>query len=124
MNYETNDILFAKDFPSCNKCIGSNKENRQYPIQAWHWENVIKRVIPYESGKDENYLIVKNIIYNLQFIEFINKCFKDLYFNLKDKMRLENVSDYRYSNMIEATKTYKIYKNNDIYDLLLTRTIK
>ena len=144
MNYEANDILFRKNFPLCNKCIGDNKKNRWNPIQVNCWEGIIKKVIPYESKKDENYLIAKNIIYNLQFIEFIGKCFKDLhlggvlqnmliksfvissisiiesilYFNFKDKMNLKNKNDYKFIDLIENAKKHKLYNDNDSYSQL------
>ena len=143
MNYETNNILFRKDFLLCNKCIGNDNKKRWNPIQVNCWEDVIKRVIPYESRKDDNYLIAKNIIYNLQTLEFYHKCFKDLYlggvlqnmliksfvvnsisiieailcFDLKDKMDLKNINEYKLLDLVKNAKKHKLY-DNDLYNQL------
>ena len=78
----------------CAKCSGQDADNKWLPSSVAFWrEAVLPRIFDYElDDSDPNYAIFSNIAYNLQYLEFINRCFEELY--LTSAIRAQNVKTF------------------------------
>ena len=78
----------------CAKCTGQEPENKWLPRPIGEWREVIlARICDYKcEDSDPKYSIFSNIAYNLQYLEYINRCFEEQY--LTSVLRAQNVKTF------------------------------
>lgn len=107
----------------CATCSGQLSDNKWLPRPINSYRNDI--LSRYDgspvSPEDELYPIFSNVAYNLQYLEYLNKCFEDLY--TTSVIRAENVKMFvlNTSQIIECILYVKLIDmgvdKNDIWDL-------
>ncbi len=106
----------------CAKCTGQESENKWLPRPIGEWREVIlSRVCDYKcEDSDPKYSIFSNIAYNLQYLEYINRCFEEQY--LTSVLRAQNVKTFTLttSQIIECLLYMKLLDmkadKNDIWE--------
>lgn len=78
----------------CAKCSGQQAENKWLPKSINEWrETILKRIVDYDSDdSDPKYAIFSNVAYNLQYLEYINRCFEEQY--LTSVLRAQSVKTF------------------------------
>lgn len=106
----------------CAKCSGQAPENKWLPRPIGEWREVIlARICEYKcEDSDPKYSIFSNIAYNLQYLEYINKCLEEQY--LTSVLRAQNVKTFTLtsSQIIECLLYIKLLEmkidKNDIWE--------
>ena len=106
----------------CVKCSDQKAENKWLPRSIGEWrEVVLARVCEFKcDDSDPKYSIFSNIAYNLQYLEYINKCFEEQY--LTSVLRAQNVKTFTLttSQIIECLLYMKLLEmkvdKNDIWE--------
>lgn len=78
----------------CAKCSNQRSDNKWLPRSVAFWrEAVLPRICNYQlDDSDPKYAIFSNIAYNLQYLEYINRCFEEQY--LTSVLRAQNVKTF------------------------------
>lgn len=65
----------------CAKCSQRKKENKWLPRAVADWREVIlPRICEFRcDDNDPKYAIFSNVAYNLQYLEYLNRCFEEQY---------------------------------------------
>ena len=106
----------------CVKCSEQKAVNKWLPRSIGEWrEVVLARVCEFKcDDSDPKYSIFSNIAYNLQYLEYINKCFEEQY--LTSVLRAQNVKTFTLttSQIIECLLYMKLLEmkvdKNDIWE--------
>lgn len=106
----------------CAKCTGQEPGNKWLPRPIGEWREVIlARICDYKcEDSDPKYSIFSNIAYNLQYLEYINRCFEEQY--LTSVLRAQNVKTFTLttSQIIECLLYMKLLDmnadKNDIWE--------
>ncbi len=106
----------------CAKCSGQKPENKFLPRSiAEYREIILARITDFAcSDSDWHYPIFSNIAYNLQYLEYLNVCFEQLY--LTSVLRAQNVKMFTLtaSQIIECLLYLKLIElkvdKNEVYD--------
>jgi len=106
----------------CAKCSGQRAEDKWLPMSINNYREII---LARYSGEEytenhELYPVFSNIAYNLQYLEYLNKCFEELY--LTSVLRAQNTKMFTLtvSQIIECLLYNKLtdlgVAKNDIWD--------
>ncbi len=78
----------------CAKCSDQQPDNKWLPRSVAFWrEAVLPRICDYQlDDSDPKYAIFSNVAYNLQYLEYINRCFEEQY--LTSVLRAQNVKTF------------------------------
>lgn len=106
----------------CAKCSGQEPENKFLPRPINDYREVIlSRVCDFKcDDTDWRYPVFSNIAYNLQYLEYINRCFEEQY--LTSVLRAQNVKMFTLtsSQIIECLLFLKLVEmgvdKNEIWD--------
>jgi hypothetical protein len=108
--------------PLCAKCSGQLAENKWLPRSIDDYREVIlARITEGEVDyKDWRFPVFSNIAYNLQYLEYLNKCFEELF--ITSVIRAQNVKMFTLtaSQIIECLLYLKLVEmgvdKNEIWD--------
>ena len=106
----------------CPICTGTLPENKWYPKPINEWrEIVLSRVYDYKKDdSDPRYAIFSNVAYNLQFLEYINKCLKEEYLSSVIRSQLIKTFTLTSSQIIECLLNIKLIElkvdENEIWE--------
>jgi len=106
----------------CPICTGTLQENKWYPKPISEWREVIlSRVYDYKKDdSDPRYAIFSNVAYNLQFLEYINKCLKEEYLSSVIRSQLIKTFTLTSSQIIECLLNIKLIElkvdENEIWE--------
>lgn len=106
----------------CAKCSGQEPGSKWLPRPIGEWREVIlSRICDFKcEDSDPKYSIFSNIAYNLQYLEYINKCLEEQY--LTSVLRSQNVKTFTLtsSQIIECLLYIKLLEmnvdKNDIWE--------